>query len=94
MNELQQLTSAFTDILKEAQKLRPQKQKWIGVKGYDELEWVIYERDVMLKAVNTARYYRGFPPITDVNMAEQSAFGHIDYMHKFALNCAELALRP
>lgn len=76
----------FLKILTEAQKLRPQKLKWID----GELEWVLYERKVMLDAVNAARFIRGLPPQYSVENAESEALGHCDYTRKFALYCSEM----
>jgi hypothetical protein len=63
-------------------------------KGEVELEWMEFERQTMLKAVNVAREGRGLPPVTedDVIRADRMAAGHIDYALKFPLYCAELAL--
>jgi hypothetical protein len=77
-------------VLSKAQELRPQKSKWIG----DELEWMIYEREVMFRAINAVRLQRGRPAVTivEVMRMENCAKGHIDYSRKFALYSAELAL--
>ncbi len=84
------LLSQMFRILSEAQKLRPQKSQWIG----DELEWMIYEREVMLKAINAIRLQRDRPEVTvqDVKRIENCAKGHVDYNRKFALYSVELAL--
>ena len=85
-----QLIDQMLRVLSEAQKLRSQKSEWIG----DELEWVIYEREVMLKAINAVRLQRGRPGVTihEVMRMENCAVGHVDYSRKFALYAAELAL--
>jgi hypothetical protein len=77
-------------VLSKAQELRSQKSEWIG----DELEWVIYEREVMLKAINAIRLQHGRPEATvqEVMRMENCAKGHVDYSSKFALYAAELAL--
>lgn len=61
---------------------------------YDGLDWILAERQAMHAAVNAARVERRLPPlpITAVEHVENMACGHIDYVHKFALYCAELAL--
>jgi len=87
---MNRLAETFQKVLMEAQKLRPQKSKWIG----DELEWIIYERKIMLDVVNAERFRRGLPAVVDVGKAERCAMGHIDYTQKFALYCAELAVQP
>ena len=88
--KLIELKDQFLDILNEAQKLRPQKSKYIG----NELEWIIYERNVMLNTVNTVRLQNDLLPVSiyDIKCIEKHAIGHIDYSSKFALYCAELAL--
>lgn len=49
----------------------------------------------MHQAVNKARADRGLPSVSlaEVARVEQQAFGHSDYTKKFALYCAELALK-
>lgn len=58
-----------------------------------ELGWVIHERHVMLDATNRLRASRGLLPIDEdaIIRIETSASGHIDYVQKFAIGCAELA---
>lgn len=87
---LRQLIDQMLHVLCKAQKLRPQKSQWIG----KELEWMIYEREVMLREINTVRLRRGCPEVTmeQVKRIEGCASGHIDYTRKFALYSAELAL--
>jgi len=88
---LQKLTADFLRVLNDAQKHRSERSRWIG----DELEWVIYEREVMLQAINAVRLQRKKPRITveEVYYVEVMAVGHADYSQKFALYCAQLALR-
>jgi len=87
---LQKLIGDFLRVLGDAQKRRSEKSKQIG----DELEWVIYEREVMLQATNAVRLQRKKPQITveEVHRVEEMAVGHVDYSQKFALYCAQLAL--
>lgn len=67
--------------------------------GFDdesrELEWVVAERQRMLAEVNDIRRAAGAEPVTveQIENAERPAIGHVDYATKFALYCAELALR-
>jgi len=88
--KLIELRDQMLRVLSEAQELRPQKSEWIG----EELEWVIYEREVMLKAINAVRLQRGRPSVTieEVKRMEGCAKGHVDYSRKFALYSTELAL--
>lgn len=87
---LRQFMDRMLRVLSKAQELRSQKSEWIG----DELEWMIYERDVMWKAINAIRLQRGRPGVTieEVRRMENCAKGHVDYSRKFALYSAELAL--
>jgi hypothetical protein len=86
--KVNEIAKTFEALLTEAQKLRPQKSQRIG----EELEWVIYERKIMLDEVNAVRFQCGLPSVLDVNKAERCAMGHVDYTRKFALYCAEIAL--
>ena len=56
-------------------------------------DWIENERKLMLEIVNEHREHHGRKPLTsaDVERVEQTAVGHVDYVHKFALYCAELA---
>lgn len=58
-----------------------------------ELGWVLHERHVMLDTTNRLRASRGILPVDEdaVLRIETSASGHIDYVLKFAIGCAELA---
>ncbi len=87
---MEEFIAMFARVLSKAQKSRSQKSEWIGT----ELAWTLYERAVMLKAVNVVRSQRGFPLAIeeDVRRADCCAAGHTDYSQKFALYCAELAL--
>lgn len=87
---LPELSKEFLEILSEAQDSRPTKVIWIG----NILEWVLYERSVMLDAVNSFRLKNGFEQVTldDIEKVERQAVGHSDYSRKFSLYCAELAM--
>ena len=89
--EWQKLIEKFRQTLSDAQKLRPQKQKWVTD---SELEWMIYERNVMFQLTNQEREKRGLNPVSivDIKRCENSASGHVDYTSKFGLYCAELAV--
>jgi len=85
---LRKLTDDFLRVLGDAQKYRSVKSKLIG----NEFEWVIYERAIMLQAVNAMRLQRGRSQIMveEVRRVEAMAVGHVDYSRKFALYCAHL----
>lgn len=63
---------------------------------FPNIEWIDFERLVMLAAVNKFRISRGFDlrSLEDVERVEQMASGHYDYTKKFALYCAELIHTP
>lgn len=86
---LQKLTADFLQVLVEARKHRSETPKWVG----DELEWVIYERKVMLQAINAVRLQRKRPRITIEELRQVEEMAVVDYNQKFALHCAQLALR-
>lgn len=54
--------------------------------------WILEEREVMLRAVNVERAWIGKVPLSyeTVLRVENSAKGHTDYTHKYALGCAFL----
>jgi HD-like signal output (HDOD) protein len=58
------------------------------------LTWIEAERSAMHTAVNSLRSRWGLPEvnIAAIERVENMARGHVDYIHKFALYCAELAL--
>jgi hypothetical protein len=60
-----------------------------------QLEWVIYERNGMLAAVNNLRETYGKEPVSidDVCRVESDASGNCDYTRKFGLYCAELVAK-
>lgn len=74
-----------------AQAERPKRQAMMG----DEPEWVVFERGTMWTAVNAVRAENGLEPAAMAEMlrAEQGAVGHSDYTTKYALYCAELAVK-
>jgi len=87
--ELTKLTGDFLRVLGDAQKHRSAKSGWVG----DEFEWVIYEREVMHRAINAVCLQRGRPLVTikEVRRVEGMAVGHVDYSQKYAFYCAQLA---
>ncbi|WP_341719883.1 hypothetical protein QQG74_09355 [Micromonospora sp. FIMYZ51] len=59
-----------------------------------ETGWVVYERQVMHTAVNEIRANNGLPPV-DMEVIEQAdngAAGRSDWMDRFVLRCAALAV--
>ncbi|MCX4750978.1 hypothetical protein OG455_41590 [Kitasatospora sp. NBC_01287] len=90
INQRLALHDQLLNILTEAQQERPERQEVFN----GELDWVTFERTVMLNAVNAARAAQLLPPIpiSAVEAVEQQAIGHSDYSTKFALYCVELAL--
>lgn len=94
------LLHAFSDSLREvlaaAQEQRHQRPDLINTAHGPECAWAVHEREVMLDAVNRLRVGldANLPPVTmaEVEQADQSAAGHVDYSRKFAWGCAELVL--
>jgi hypothetical protein len=89
------LRDAMLQVLERAQKQRPKRQATVQVDGRGELGWVTFERHQMYDAVLRARAQFGKAPIplSHIKRVEDMACGHVDYSSKFALYCAELALR-
>jgi hypothetical protein len=58
-------------------------------------DWVLYEREQMHLEVNRIRAGNGLEPADEAALlaAESTAKGHSDYAAKFALRCADLAVR-
>lgn len=88
------LRDRFRGMLLEATGTRNQRQEISRTVWGPEIGWVIHERMCMLTAVNVARSERGYPPvdIEAVRRADQQATGHVDWLDKFSLYCAELTL--
>ena len=85
----------FLTILRNAASQRAKRNKWVfdPFEGMNVLEWVIYERKLMLDEVNRFRESKGLDPVgeNDILRVEQLAVGHVDYAEKFSLYCAELS---
>ncbi|TYK45095.1 hypothetical protein [Actinomadura decatromicini] len=80
-----------------AQRQRDRRPDIIDTPHGPECEWVRYERNVMLDAVNAERAELGKPPalINEVESMDRMAAGHVDYTDKFSLYCTELVVdRP
>ena len=94
---LRELQQRFLTKLSKAQDERPTRQAFVPSPDdkYPEIEWVLYERETMLNLVNEQRAKDGKSPINreELLRAERTACGHVDYSRKFALYCAELALK-
>lgn len=89
------LTDRFARVLTAAAEQRHQRDYWAPhPDGGQELAWARFEREQMLTAVNEAREERGLSPTTMAAVAdvERVASGHVDYVTKFSLYCAELVL--
>lgn len=97
MNELAEkisLRDRFRDVLIDAAKQRDQRREIVTTVWGPEIGWTLYERVRMQEAVNFALTERGLPPvgIDVIRRADQSATGHVDWLDKFALYCAEICL--
>lgn len=82
------------ETLNTASKERSNKMNWVGPDHSKELEWVIFEREQMWKAVNNERTKLNKLPValSEIKRVETTALGHVDYAKKFSLYCAELIL--
>jgi len=79
--------------LTRAQQTRYRRQEFGQLEhGNTELGWVLYEREQMLAAVNALHAAAGKAPVSSdqLQAAESSACGHVDYTSKFAIGCADL----
>lgn len=56
--------------------------------------WVRFERDVMVERVNVLRAERGAGPVAEaaIRWQEDGACGHVDYVAKYAMGCADLVV--
>lgn len=83
----------FTDVLTVKTRERDQNGDWVpGPDGRDEVAWVLTERDTMLQATNRVLTARGLPETTldRLRVAERRAVGHVDYVKKFGIGCADI----
>jgi hypothetical protein len=89
-----QLRDQFRTVLLAAAKERGKRPEAIHTEFGPEWEWMRFEREAMLAAVNDERARRNLPPVTagQVQTANIQAGGHVDYADKFALYCAEIAM--
>ncbi|MCK2245405.1 MULTISPECIES: hypothetical protein [unclassified Crossiella] len=89
----EQLRDQFRAVLAMAMEQRSARRTYVETSnGTQTLEWVLFEREVMLAAINRARAETGRAPvrIEEVVRAEEQAIGHVDYAMKFSLYCADL----
>ena len=93
---LRALSDSLRQELAAAQEQRAQRPDLINGPHGPECAWAVHEREVMLDAVNRLR--AGIDPglplvaMAEVERADQSAAGHVDYSRKFAWGCAEMVL--
>jgi hypothetical protein len=98
MNALQEKLD-LRDLLRRELELacreRDQRTSIVETESGPETAWVLYERYRMLEAVNLFRAACGLPCVSgaDIRRADQLATGHVDWIDKFPLYCAELVLR-
>lgn len=73
---------------------RDRRQDPVQTPTGPETGWTVYERQVMHTAVNEIRASYGLPAVdlADIERIDSSAAGHIDWLDKFALRCAALAV--
>lgn len=86
--------TALRARLTAATQTRSQRPDTVTTPNGPEPAWVVYERGVMLDATNRIRAQHGLPPVdlAAIERIDNSAAGHIDWLDKFALRCAALAV--
>lgn len=84
----------LAEVLSAAASQREQRRGVVEAASGYETEWVVYEREQMLAAVNQHRREIGMPAVTiaHVEQIDCSAAGHVDWFEKFTLRCAALAV--
>jgi hypothetical protein len=92
--KLLDLQGRFRAVLLNAASQRDKRLAAILTEYGSEREWERFERETMLAAVNEERARRNLSPATadQIQGADSQASGHIDYVDKFALYCAEIAM--
>lgn len=90
MSDFKFVINDLFKILVAAQSERKLRQEWIDAEN--EPLWVLYERQVMLDAINDYRGMLGKPPvlIEPVLQAETWSSGHCDYTSKLSVHGAEI----
>jgi hypothetical protein len=85
------LLARFLELAKE----RPYRRYEVTVDGRRELAWIPFEQNGMLEEVNEIREERGLVRATlePILEAERICVGHVDYAEKWALYCAEIAMK-
>ena len=85
------LIDTLKAALAQAITERPQRRDFVN----GELAWITYEREVMHQETNRQRAKRGRGPVSlaDIRRVESTSEGHIDYVSKFAIGCAELVTK-
>jgi hypothetical protein len=75
-------------VLTAATRVRHLREEFVA----GELGWVRHERNIMHDATNAIRARYGRPPVTreQIEAVESRAGGHIDYVSKYAIGCADL----
>jgi hypothetical protein len=88
MSDWQKDFRELRDVLTAATKVRHLRPGFVD----GDLEWVTFERSVMHDATNTIRARYQKPPVSvaEILVAENRACGHIDYVQKYAIGCADL----
>lgn len=87
-NEYLRTFEEIKAVIVEAQQHRVERRDLVdGIP-----EWILFEREQAMDAVNRLRARLGKGPtvMPMVERAESRAAGHVDYTQKFALGCADL----
>lgn len=89
------LRDHLLNVLIDAAKERDKRPDVLATPYGMECAWAAFERSVMVDEVNRYREARMLPPIDphDVRRADSLSAGHVDWAEKFALYCAEIAMK-
>lgn len=91
----------WTDLIEDlkedlmvATTMRDQRQETVSGPDGDEPGWVRFERELMVELMNRHLAEAGLPPTDEAAalVVERGAMGHIDYVAKYALGCAEIVV--
>ncbi|MCO1575571.1 hypothetical protein M8C13_07340 [Crossiella sp. SN42] len=89
------LQNRFQDHLTQLARQRQARAELVQTPYGLECAWAGFERSKMLDLINDERRRLGKNMINqdDVDREERQACGHVDYLFKFSLYCAELVLQ-
>lgn len=85
---------SLDQTLNRAVSQRSKRNEIVRIGQFPHMAWELYERDVMLNAVNNIRAKHHLPLVTseDIALLDDTASGHVDWQDKFTAACASLAV--